>query len=291
MQIALHFGAHVTDQNRLVRSLGKNRKLVEARGISIPRPSAYRKPLNSLMHDLRTQPLVPGIREGFLNDANDMENPDRLVMSNTSFLGMHKLAVARNHFYPKAIGRLGDFCHLFENDEVELFLAICDPATFLPSLFLESGEKDFDTFIGQSSPMALRWSELIERILQAVPGVPLTVWCNEDTPLIWEQVLREMLAVEPTVTLEGSHDLLSDIMTNEGMTRFESYLTDRPGMTDVQKRRVIAAFMDKFGREDEVEQELDLPGWSNEFIEALSEVYDEDVYVIERMQGVSLITP
>ena len=44
-------------------------------------------------------------------------------------------------------------------------------------------------------------------------------------------------------------------------------------------------------KEPEVEEELDLPGWSEEFVDALSETYDEDVFLIERIPGVTLITP
>ena len=33
------------------------------------------------------------------------------------------------------------------------------------------------------------------------------------------------------------------------------------------------------------------PGWTDELIEALTDVYDEDVFAIERLPGVNLITP
>jgi hypothetical protein len=291
MQVALHFGAHFTDHSKLIRCLGKNRDKLAQQGISVPQPSKYRRQLTSLLHDMRTTPMGGDEGASFISSICDIPNPSRIVMSNTNFLGTPNLALAKGLIYPKAAGRLGDFCDLFQANSVELFLAICNPATFLPTLFTESTETDFDTFIGPTSPLELRWSELIERIREAVPDVPLNVWCNEDTPLIWEQVVRDLAGVEPMEVLDGRHDLLSEIMTPDGMKRFESYLVSHPDMTEVQKRRVIAAFLDKFALEEELEQELDLPGWSNEFIEVLSETYDDDVYQIQRMPGVTLISP
>ena len=80
-------------------------------------------------------------------------------------------------------------------------------------------------------------------------------------------------------------------MSPEGLARFDAYLASHPGLTEVQKRRVIAAFLDKFALEDELEEELDLPGWTEDLVEALTEAYDEDVFQIERIPGVTLVTP
>ena len=137
----------------------------------------------------------------------------------------------------------------------------------------------------------MRWSEMITRVRAAIPDIPITVWCNEDTPLIWGQILREMAGVEATEHLIGEHALLREIMSREGFKRFETYLTENPGMTEIQKRRVITAFLDKFAQEDAIEEELDLPGWTEELIDELSDLYDEDVYTIGRIPGVTLITP
>ena len=62
-------------------------------------------------------------------------------------------------------------------------------------------------------------------------------------------------------------------------------------MSEIQKRRVIAAFLDKFAQEDAIEEELDMPGWSEELIDQLTEIYDDDLYAIQRIPGINLITP
>ena len=41
--------------------------------------------------------------------------------------------------------------------------------------------------------------------------------------------------------------------------------------------------------EDELEEDIDLPGWTPEFVDEISSAYDDDVYKIERMTGVNFI--
>jgi len=84
---------------------------------------------------------------------------------------------------------------------------------------------------------------------------------------------------------------LSGIMSKEGMKRFRAYLHRHPDMTEIQKRRVVAAFIDKFALEGALEQELDLPGWNEALINNMSDLYEEDSYKLERMPSINMITP
>lgn len=293
MQIVLHAGAHYTDDDKLLKSLGKNRQLLAERGVSIPKPRSYRNKLRDVLNEAKTSLMDNEARDAILSGLVDpaVEKPDRVILSNSNFFCVPRLAVQDNTYYPKADGRLQDFCGLFQGEDIEVFLAIRNPATFLPALRAAAPQRHSEGMVDDILPMALRWSELIHRLRESVPNVSLTVWCNEDTPLIWEQLLRELSGVEPTLPLDGGNDLLDEIMSPEGMARFSSYVDTHPGMTEMQKRRVIAAFLDKFALDDEVEEELDFEGWTMEYIDALTDVYDEDVYEISRIPGVTLITP
>ena len=64
-----------------------------------------------------------------------------------------------------------------------------------------------------------------------------------------------MAGLNPGTKIKGSFDLLSEIMTREGMTRFRAYLAKHPVMTEIQKRRVMVAFLDKFARPEAIEEE------------------------------------
>ena len=56
-------------------------------------------------------------------------------------------------------------------------------------------------------------------------------------------------------------------------------------------RRVMMAFLDKYGRDDLIEDELDLPEWDETLVQDLTEVYEEDTAEIAGMDGVRLIVP
>ncbi|MEL7281277.1 MAG: hypothetical protein AAFY35_17535 [Pseudomonadota bacterium] len=290
MQIILHAGAHVTDENRLVTCLLKNAVHLDAIGTSVPEPESYRILLRDTIAAATDGGASPEAGDALRNALVLKEEVDRLVISNDSFFGTHKMAVKRM-FYPASCSRLEAMRQLFPEDQLELFFAVRNPATFMPALLEITNFNSIEDLFRGYDPLSFRWSELFERIRAQIPDIPITVWCNEDTPLIWAELIREMGGLDPTQHIEGEYDLLEEIMTETGMKRFLAYVESHPGMTEVQKRRVIAAFLDKFVDDDAVEEEYELDGWTSEIIDQMTELYEEDVFNIPRVPGVNLITP
>ncbi|MDH3264747.1 MAG: hypothetical protein OEM24_12210, partial [Paracoccaceae bacterium] len=59
---------------------------------------------------------------------------------------------------------------------------------------------------------------------------------------------------------------------------------------DARRRRAVAAFLEKFGIPDQIEMEIDLPGWTGEMVEAMTLAYEADLAEIAEMPGVMLLT-
>jgi hypothetical protein len=78
---------------------------------------------------------------------------------------------------------------LFPDDAVEFFIGLRDPATHVPQLFKTSRFSDFGEFTENMQVHAVAWSEMLRRLTMTHPDCPVTVWCNEDTPLIWGELL------------------------------------------------------------------------------------------------------
>ena len=291
MQVIIHAGAHKTDEERLLKCLHKNTPMLGKAGVDVPPPRSYRKLFRDTLHAAKDVGLSLEAREVILDAVTTIEQPERLILSNAGFFGTPKMAVSAGRFYSAADIRMPVINEIFADDEVELFFALRNPASFLPAVFKDSRVNTFADFTHGADPRAMRWSEMFKRLRQALPRMGITVWCNEDTPLIWGEVIREMAGLDPTTPFDGEYMLLQEIMSKPGLQRFESYLEQNPGMSEMQKRRVIAAFLDKFAYEDEIEEEFDLPGWTEELIDDLTEAYDDDLYEIERIPGVTLITP
>lgn len=291
MHIVLHAGVHATDEDRLIKCFLKNTEAFSALGVAVPGPSRYRRLIRDTLHAMAEGDAAPEARAVLMDAILEGDTPDRMILSNDNFFATPKLAVAKGVFYPGAEIKLARLRQLFPQDRIELCLGLRNPATFLPAVFALSPGTELATFLDGTDPRDLRWSELLARIRAAVPDVDITVWCNEDTPLIWAHLIREMAGLEPNTKIIGGFDLLSEIMSKAGMQRFRAYLKTHPAMSEIQKRRVIAAFLDKYALDEAIEEEVDLPGWTEDLIRRMTELYEEDIFAIQRMPGLALIAP
>lgn len=291
MHIVLHAGVHATDEDRLIKCILKNTEAFSALGIAVPGPSRYRRLLRDTLNAMADGEPAPDARAVLLDAILEGDMPDRMILSNDSFFGTPKMAIGKGVFYPGAELKLARLRKLFPNDSIELCMGLRNPATFAPAVFALAPDTDLPGFLNGADPLHLRWSELVTRIRSTVPDIEMTVWCNEDTPLIWAFLVREMAGLAPNTKIIGGFDLISEIMSAKGMQRFRAYLKSHPSMTEIQKRRVIAAFLDKYALDDAIEEEVDLPGWSQDLMRQMTETYEEDIFRINRISGVDLVSP
>lgn len=296
MQIVTHIGANCTDGEKLIRSLIKNTDLLAPRGIAVPGPGKYRALLRETLQNLAGGTLGPDARETVLDAILDDQDASRLVMSNAAFICQPNRVFERGVFYQLVRLKLRTLQTLFPQDEIEIFLALRNPATFIPAVWaqaagMQQGGDTPDDFMNGLAPESVIWSDVVERIREAAPDAGLTIWCNEDTPLIWGELMRRMAGVPPLTPLAGEYDLLASIMSSEGMVRFQKYIESHPPQSDAQARRVMAAFLDKYAIPDALEEEVDMPGWDADLVDYLTRQYEADVLRIAQMPGVTFVLP
>ncbi|MEM6373415.1 MAG: hypothetical protein AAF727_11640 [Pseudomonadota bacterium] len=291
MQLVLHAGAHFTEEDRLLRCLLRNSDAFSQRGITVPGPGKYRTLLKETVAALQEAPPAPDARDVLFDLILEEENADRVILSHMFLFGAPRACVRSGIIYESSPERVAQLSSLFRHDEFELFLAMRNPGTLLPALFENAPQEDMDSFLRGADPFDIKWSETLTEIRAAAPLVKITTWCFEDMPMIWSEIIREMAGLEHGDEIVGEFDLLNDIMSKEGMKRFEEYMKAHPGMTEMQKRRVIAAFLDKFAIEDAIEEELNAPGWSAHDIDVMTELYEEDMLAVARIPGVTFIAP
>lgn len=290
MQLAFHMGALCTDEDQLVRSLRKNHDRLADEGIIVPAPGRYRPILGETLRSLKGADAPPEMQQTLLDAITDHDAPARIVLSSETFLGATNAVIGNGLLYPRAMRKTPLFARLFPEAECTFFLGIRNPAAFLPALHARVGAETYENMMQGADPMQLRWSDLVARLREANPDIPLTVWCDEDTPLIWPEVMHAVAGLEADAPpLTGEHDRLHGLMRPEGEKRLKEYLAANPPMTAGQRQRIVAAFLDKFAREDELEVELDLPGWSEEHVAAMSDAYEADCAVIARTEGVTFL--
>lgn len=291
MQVVFHLGAHSTDEERLIRGLLRARDDLTPRGIIVPGPGRYRPVLRETLVKLRGQPASREVQEVILDAVMDEDRADRLIFGHEFFLCIPHKVVSDGGFYPMAGRKAAALASIFPEAGTEFFLALRDPATLIPALLSRVDGLGYDGFMGGVDPRALRWGPVVRQIREAAPDCPLTVWCNEDTPLIWPEVLRAVAGVGAEVPLEADTDVLATIMTEDGMNRLAAYLAGHPPATVALRRKIVSAFLDKFARPEELEMEVALPGWTDALVAEISAGYDADVAEIAAMPGVRFLSP
>jgi hypothetical protein len=71
----------------------------------------------------------------------------------------------------------------------------------------------------------------------------------------------------------------------------QSYLASHPPQNAAQRRRIVSAFLDKFALAEQINMEVDMPGWTEELLSEISTAYDLDVARMMAMPGVTVLTP
>ena len=289
MRIVYHLGVHCTDEERLIRCLLKNRATLSDQGILIPAPTRYRRLLRDTAVQLRGAPANAETQELVLGQIMDDDKAARLVLSWDSFLAFPQWAL-RGRLYGFAGERIRAFTQIFPHIEAEFFMAIRNPATWLPALYeKQKATRSFEEFIEGTDIHQLRWSDAVQQVLAENSGAPLTIWCDEDTPLIWPEVLQAVGGYSDETKLDDTDELLSLIMAGDGVARMRNYLINHPPTSVQQRRRVVSAFLEKFGLSERIDMEFSLPGWTQETVDSLTRTYREDIELIRSLPGVTLI--
>ena len=225
-----------------------------------------------------------------LEQITEQSQAERLILSWDNFLSYPQWAL-RGALYPNAAERIRAFTRIFPDIEAEFHLAIRNPATFLPELFQRQKGKSHDEFMEGVEPLRLRWSTMIAQVRALNPTMPLTIWCDEDTPLIWPDVLQAVSGHSPGLVLEDANAVLTSVMTPEGMVRLTGYLAENPPISADIRKGVVAAFLDKYADPAKLEIDLEMPGWTALLVEEMTETYEADVAQIAQLPGMTFIAP
>ncbi|MXQ06776.1 hypothetical protein GQ651_02840 [Alphaproteobacteria bacterium GH1-50] len=290
MQILFHLGAHCTDDGLLIRSILRNRARLAEEGIVVPGPGRYRELIGDVSTKLRGAPASAETETLLIETIRDDESADRIVLSSENFLCRDKVALGPDGLYPKA-DKAAWLRACFPSHEVGFALAVRNPATFIPDLVArhaETPEARGAALAGVALEQLL-WSDVVARIAGAVPGAPITVWCHEDTPFLWSEIMRDLTQHDPFTALDGALDMAERIITPDGLSRLSEFLSTRADLTENRRRTAIAAFLEAHAVSEAVETVIDIPGWTEETVADLTELYEMDVARIRTIPGVTFL--
>lgn len=292
MEIAVNLGFHCTDDDRLLRCLLRNAEVLGALGIAVPPPQSYRPILKEALSGQRTAEAPPGALAGQLAQALALPpGLARLLLSYPNLVCFPGRAITEEGLYAMAPDRIAQLDRALGGNLAEVQLSLRNPATLIPALLDQVAETDYPRLMCGLGPLHLSWAETIARIRAELPGLRLVVWCNEDLPLIWPELLRRAAGVPAETALQGDEEMLGALLTPVGMSTLAAYLKSQGPIGMGERRRLTTALLERYAQPGQLEQELDLPGWTDTLVEEITDAYYSDVARIAATEGVEFLAP
>ena len=186
----LHIGAHKTASTHFQTLCSANRDLLRNAGCIWFGPERLRHDLKlPALHDSRT---VMRWRGRHLRRAlqGEIRAGRHLLLSDENTLGSPRppAMMAGSQFYPGADMRLAASCAALDLSGVTLALCIRNPLDWLISGWghqhLAGRPLSFERFCTGLSPLALRWSEMVGRVLALEAVRHVVLWRYEDYPAL-----------------------------------------------------------------------------------------------------------
>lgn len=289
MQISLHLGSLLTDEDRVYECLRANRAALAQVGIVVPKRKHARHPLRNAAAQTPDQPLDAQMRTDLVARLCDPAQTTRLVLSWDAYLGGAQAVVRNGRLYPKAASRLRGYREMFAGHDLRVHLALRNPATLLAALAGKLGGKKGRALLASVDVTSLSWRNTVAQMRAACPDVPLTIWCDEDTPFIWHTIMQTVSGHPPDMQLDGLHNWYSSVMTDAGVAAMQAWLQSHPPATEDQRSRIIGAFLDKFHDSGRTEIDMAGTGWSDDVLDLVTTMYEQDFDAVAQMEGVSVL--
>lgn len=290
MQIVFHCGVHGTDQDGMLKTLMHNRDWLSRNGVEVVSRNRHRGIFESALNALKGRPATPEMEDMMLDAILDSDQTRRVICSQPAFLGVPNRAITPDGLYPVAGNKLAAMINLFPSADVEFFIGLKNPATFAPYCHSVNDNSQEDLLDGVA-PHHLRWAPAIRRLLPAIQGRRLVLWCHEDTSLIWPEVVRTIAEMPEDIPLKAGLHILGEILDADGIRFIREEIAKGGDLTIHARREIFARAMQQFAPRDKIETSITLPGWSQELIDRMTEDYDRDLAEIASLTGVEFISP
>ena len=183
----LHIGAHKTASTHLQSVLRANREVLRAQGCACFGPELLRGdlklPLPRARDHIYAQSLTP------LRNAVDAARAEgcRVLISEENIHGggpSPPVMAAGGQYYPNAAARVTRLLRGLEATGAVIALALREPGAHLVSgwghQYLAGRPKSFSEYVAEVDLAALRWSELVARLLACSEVARVLVWRQED---------------------------------------------------------------------------------------------------------------
>lgn len=263
----------------LLWSLRQNAGPMRAAGLQVPRPSAYQK----LLAQVAAGQMPPGDAVALVPvpDVGQLFLTDRMMMQPGPQMWDGVL------WFPSIGERAARVRSVFPDADFRLFVTVANPARLLSAVLASDGELPEDP--GKANPFWLAWADVIGDLRHHLPETPVTLWCAEESPFVWQRLMREASGLGPSVPLTGTLAPLQGMVSDAALDRLEAYLAQHPSYSETARAEVIGKFLERFAAPEALEEEIVIPGWTDALSADMDVQYDADIGQIALMDRVHLV--
>ncbi|WP_170473372.1 hypothetical protein [Ruegeria arenilitoris] len=291
MKVVVHAGVAHSDDGRLLDLLKANTQVLGQWNVAYRGFSTYKNYFRTALDSFENRQSIQRAREEFLKQIPNYGNFDRLILSTPRFIGEIETAIMDGQFYPLAGQRIACLVEIFEGFEVELFIGLRNPGSFIPRALMSQPESQRQRILRQTDLSCLSWLAMIDNIRDLAPNVNFTVWSNEDTPLVWGDIARAMAGLPENAVLSEEYSLLSSLVSGTGKQEIQNLMQQKSAPCEPSLRSELSRIFDEYAMPDAIEEELDLEGWSDEIVSAFTELYEQDLAMLEAMPDIKFLRP
>ncbi|SIS80322.1 hypothetical protein [Paracoccus saliphilus] len=291
MQMVFHIGVHGTDDDRLLKTLLNNREWLLKNGTEIVPPSRHSGLFEQALMPLKGGPATVEMEEVILDALLTTDDPERVIFSTPTFMGAVGRIVGREGLYPQIGNRVAALANLFPKYDSEFFMAIRNPATLLSDMLPKFKTGDYNVLMQGRHPLDLRWREAAQRMVQAAQGRRVVIWCHEDVPLVWPEVVRLVGDIAPDAPLKGGMLYMDELLDSAGTEKLRDAMSSRDQLSIADRRALCTQMLQGHSATEALDQDIKLPGWTQELVDEVTDNYYRDVAEIAALPGVEFILP
>ena len=291
MKVILHIGVHSTDSYMLLESLHRSQVILKHLGVHIPSRILYHQKI----YQMATGRFGDGSTQNdanlaFINELTDNSTQcRRLILFSQDVMATTNTIFENGLLYGKAAQHISNVFRYFSGFQFELFINISNFASFIPNCFRIMKGVPADRFLCKADIFKLRWSEIVHRLRNSFPTVPIVVFINEDLAIYWEEAMRIMAHVNYKQPLNGTFDMIHKICPPEVKQIMRKYQSQFPRRSLEHSLGVKSAFLNHYVLPDSLEETIEFENWTQDTVERLSMNYQNDIAQIKKIPRVRVL--
>ncbi|MEN8837278.1 MAG: hypothetical protein ABF266_03885 [Celeribacter marinus] len=292
MKVHLHIGVHFTNTPRLAQAVKLNHRVYKRQNVVAPNVDDYRAQIDDLLHRVDGQAATLDESRDLLTRLAGDESATGLVMVDEQWCGPLESAFEERMLYAGLADRVRQISNVFNAADLHVSMSIINPATLIGSVLDNGHAAGHANWFANNIPAPdVSWMPCIDRIQETAPHVPLTIWTEEDAPLIWERILRHLGDLNDDVAVRGPLTAVRDMLSKEGGERLTAYAKKFTPASQAALERVSLAFLDKYEEVKTVGPAGGIPGWTHDDLAEITAGYDDDISALSKRSGVTVLQP